>query len=222
MLAAEAGLWQALLIVAVGGAVTSALAWLVGTQITYRWDELKRQRESDLKAADEFYSAYGQFFSTWKLWNTQKDHSAIALPDRVEWALLEKAEESEARFEALLVKLASERVLAKSDTDLLACFRQAYQALREHMREGRALRWWASGDPSDPGVEYREYRAFKALSEFFANLLARDESPRWPRAHRERPSQDQAIQAFIECTVVRSDWCALAEERLLRSEHRRN
>ncbi len=53
--------------------VGSLLAWVVGTQVTYLWDDQKRRRESDLAALARFYELYGTFFSTWKLWSASKD-----------------------------------------------------------------------------------------------------------------------------------------------------
>jgi phage terminase small subunit len=60
-----------------------------------------------------------------------KSRPAIAVPDCAQWDLLAKAEVAEAGFEALLVKLASERYLDDRDVRLLACSCQAYQSLRE-------------------------------------------------------------------------------------------
>lgn len=44
--------------------------WLVTTRVTDRWDQVKRRREMDLAAAQDFQRFYGEFFSIWKAWNT--------------------------------------------------------------------------------------------------------------------------------------------------------
>jgi hypothetical protein len=189
--------------IVVGAAVASGLAWLVGNRVGYRWDEIKRRRESDLAARDEFYRVYGKFFATWKLWNTHKKYPSVGAPDGVQWKLLEQAEEAEAGFEALLVKLASERPLCARDRRLLACFRQAYQSLRERLRENGPLEWWATGPPKHPEHEegFRQYRTFKALSEYSATLLAEDVPPRWLQGPPPKPSEEEAIQALLDSTV---------------------
>jgi hypothetical protein len=46
-------LWAAVL--------TSVLAWFVGTQVAYRWDEVKRRRELDLAALNDLYESAGGF-----------------------------------------------------------------------------------------------------------------------------------------------------------------
>jgi hypothetical protein len=164
-----------LLKVLFGAVVASALAWLVGTRIGYKWDEIKRRRESDRAALDEFYRVYGEFFSTWKLWNAHR-RSGVPAPHDARWALLERAEIAESGFESLLVKIASERRLSERDVRLVASFRQAYQSLREHIRDDQALMWWAT-DKEGRTKGFRQYHAFKGLAAYFATLLAADTSP---------------------------------------------
>src|SRR5713226_9202117 len=100
--------------------IGSVLAWVVGTQVTYLWDDQKRRRESDLAALATFYRSYGDFFTTWKLWSAHKDpKSTLGSADHLRWKLLERAELAESSFEALLVKLASERKLCAKDQQVL-------------------------------------------------------------------------------------------------------
>jgi len=56
--------------------------------------------ESDLASREVFYSAYAEFFSTWKLGMLTNGMPCPAPPD-VQWQLLAKAEQAEAMFEAL-------------------------------------------------------------------------------------------------------------------------
>lgn len=95
--------------------VTSLLAWLIGTRVSYGWDEVKRQRESDLAALQSFYECYGAFFAAWKMWAVylrnhtfEGGHPKFPAGDATAWGILKEAEDAEGGFEAILVKLASE------------------------------------------------------------------------------------------------------------------
>ena len=92
----------------------STLAWFVGTRSSYGWDEVKRQRESDLAALKLFYDCYGKFFAAWKMWDVyvrtsgSERRTAFPVEDDTAWSLLRDAEAAEGGFESILVKLASE------------------------------------------------------------------------------------------------------------------
>jgi hypothetical protein len=222
--ASDSSLSNDLLKLVVGAILASALAWLLGAPIAYRWDDLKRQRESDLAARNEFYRLYGEFFTTWKLWNTYKGRSSktaiTSAPDHMQWSLLMQAEKAEGGFEALLVKMASERDLDAEDLRLLACFREAYQSLREHIRENRSLEWWATEKTATPARQrgFQEYRVFKALAQYFATKLATDPSRSWfPWFRRplRKPRAEIAIGALLDATArVHEDWVPVAEQAL--------
>jgi hypothetical protein len=176
--------------------VGSLLAWVLGTQVSYVWDERRRRRESDLAALASFYKLYGEFFATWKLWSSHKRFGAtLAPPDNLQWDLLERAEAVEGGFEALLVKLASERSLSGDEKRMLGCFREAYQMLRERIRENKPLDWWASGG----GQGFEQYRAFKALAEYVAFLLEASPKRRLIPA-TPKPDRREAIAAISEIT----------------------
>jgi hypothetical protein len=176
--------------VAVLAALTSVvvgalLAWLIGTRISFGWDEVKRQRESDLEALQLFYECYGKFFAAWKAWavytrTMPPDSKGFPASDPRAWDILRAAGEAESGFETILVKLASEFTHSEKDRLLFASFRQGAQSLREAIREGKALSWKAQRRSSRDQwkhnatrvLEYRQYRAFKALCEFVAVTLA--------------------------------------------------
>src|SRR4051812_4936981 len=123
-------------------ALTSVLAWLIGTRITYRWDEVKRRRELDLAAVASFYRYYGAFLKVWRIWNSHKIGSAFCpAPADVQWQCLQSASEVEGDLEGLLVKIASERRLTDRDLELLGCFRESFHCLRECIREDKPLAW---------------------------------------------------------------------------------
>jgi hypothetical protein len=196
--------------------IGSALAWLVGTQVSYVWDERRRRRESDLAALSTFYRLYGDFFATWKLWSSHKRHAAtLTPPEHVQWSLLERAEAVEGGFEALLVKLASERTLHDDDKRMLGSFREAYQMLRERIRKDKPLDWWASPIHGDEGFE--QYRAFKALAEYVASLLEASPKRQLLRPETPKPDRSEAIAAIVAITKrteFHDRWWELAWDHL--------
>jgi hypothetical protein len=225
--------------------LTATLAWFIGTRITYGWDEVKRQRESDLAALKSFYECYGKFFAAWKTWEVYVKASASknrAFPatDPTAWTLLRDAEAAEGGFESILVKLASEYATSEQDRLLLASFRQGAQSLREAMRRGESLSWKAQPtsidrpeNPERRRLEYRKYRAFKALCEYVAVRLAegpamtrrprqggrsRDRNrPTWLLGIRPQRAIDEAsaVAALIEITQTQNiggRWYEIAEE----------
>jgi hypothetical protein len=164
---------------------TALLAWLIGTRVTYGWDEVKRQRESDMDSLKLFYQCYGKFFGAWKAWqgytrNTPSGTSGFPASDPKVWEILRAAGEAESGFETILVKLASEYAHSEPDRLLFASFRQGAQSLREAIRDGKDLTWKAQPfsphrDRGQPNarrlLDYRKYRAFKALCEYVAVTL---------------------------------------------------
>jgi hypothetical protein len=214
----------------------SLLSWFVGTRVTYGWDEVKRQRESDLAALKLFYECYGKYFAAWKMWDVYL-RSAEPVPDKrfphrseTAWAILRDVESAEGGFESILVKLAAEYATSERDRRLLAAFRQGAQSLREAMRRGEALGWKAQPFSLDrPGnqeqriLDYRRYRAFKALCEYLALTLSK--GPRPPSGRRlflgSRPRRlvddATAAAALIEITQTRGiagRWYEIAEDLL--------
>ena len=216
------------------------LAWLIGTRVTFGWDEVERQRESDVAALQVFYQSYGKFFAAWKAWavyvrNVPPDGRGFPVSGPRAWEILKTAGEAESGFESILVKLASEYAHSAGDRALFASFRQGGQALREAIRDGRDLTWKAQ--PTSPrdrgrsnprrGLEYRQYRAFKALSEHVATTLAA--GPYGSRTRSggrarllllgihaaRRTDQTDAIAALIAITETQGiggRWWIIAEE----------
>jgi hypothetical protein len=127
---------------------------------------------------------------------------------------LERAEVAEGGFEAILVKLASERHLDERERRLLGCFREAYQTPREMIRENKRLEWWSTVEPRGHRLGFEQYRAFKALAEFVAFLL--EQSPRhafflpW----RPRLTSSEAIAALRAITIRDDKWWETATKEL--------
>ncbi len=121
----------------------------------------------------------------------------------------------EGGFEALLVKLASERRLTDEDKLMLGSFREGYQMLRERIRENRPLDWWSSDIHG--GAGFRQYHAFKALAEYVAHLLEAHPTRRLLRPAQPRPDRSEAIATIHAITrrrIFHDQWWNIASERL--------
>jgi hypothetical protein len=228
---------------------TTLLAWLIGTRVSYGWDEVKRRRECDLAALNSFYRCYGTYFSAWKMWEIYLANSAVKegerfpVNDEMAWNILREAENAAIGFEAILVRLVSEYASFQEDQFLLASFREAAQSLREAIRDGRSLTWKAQphsprdGPPSPMTreqrlLDYRKYRAFKALCEYVALKLAHGSHSTRAASHGPggsswksalllglRPprniDQNTAIAALIQITQtegIGGHWYEIAEK----------
>ncbi len=165
--------------------ITLGSGWVVGSRISAMWTLRQKRRELALSAASELHRIYGEFFAIWKLWNYSKKEAPSSSADEMRWDLMKRAALVEAGFEALLMKIASERVLSRADCDDLGLLRQGFQRLRESIRSDKSLDWSSSSDP--------EYVAFKRLSCHFANLLTSDRQWR-------RPRQETAADALLDIT----------------------
>ena len=132
------------------------LAWFVGHRLTAKWNLYQKRREQDLETARDFHLLYGEFFAVWKLWNYCRDAEPNAFPDASRWSLLDRACEAEGRFEAILVRLASNKLLEEQDIEVLGQFRQIYQKLRGSIRDNSRLEWNHATNP--------DYVVFKSLA----------------------------------------------------------
>jgi hypothetical protein len=120
------------------------LTWLVGQKIVARWDVIKKQRELDIAVARDFQKLYGEFKEISRLWRIctyRGGKPNIKLPDSIAAELLRRATAAEGGVESIIMKLATERVLSEEDTRALGLFRQAYQMLREAIRDSQPLEW---------------------------------------------------------------------------------
>jgi hypothetical protein len=162
--------------------VTLGLGWFIGQALTYRWNVRQKRREVQLSATQQFYGAYGEFFAVWKLWN-RLDRACQAADER-QWELHKRAAAAEAVIEGTLVKLSSELELDDLQLATLGRFRQAFQQLRQSIRQDRVLGW---------SYEHPEYRAFKELAVRVAALLA----ARWSD---KLPASDRAASQLLRIT----------------------
>ncbi|TMQ91327.1 hypothetical protein ETD83_31410 [Actinomadura soli] len=167
--------------------LTLSGGWLVSTRVTDRWDRIKKQREIDLASMLEFQRVYGEFFATWKCWDTIKRYGAgPAPPEDAAWQCLQRAASIEGAIEALLAKVAGDRQLSDQDIEVLGRMRQGFQSLRKAIREDRNLDW----------RETANYQSFKSLAAYTASLMA-DLGSRGPK-----PDRETATANFLRITDV--------------------
>jgi hypothetical protein len=164
--------------------ITLGLGWLVGQRLTYRWNIRQKRREAQMSIAQQFYSAYGEFFALWKLWN-RLDPDAASFEER-RWELHKRAAAAEACIESILVKLSSELRLDQDQIATLGCFRQGFQTIRQVIQTGVHLPWSFS--------EHPQYAAFKTLASRMGTLLASN----WPE---QLPTTELAASQFRRITA---------------------
>jgi hypothetical protein len=158
--------FKAALSLGVGAGIALIGGLLVG-HLTNKWQQSQQTRqkkyETDLNAVKSFYDLYGEFFAVWKLWNYELEAGKSNLPNQ-KWNLLDRAAVAEGKVEAILVKIASEKELTKAQIETLGMFRQAYQHLRQKIRDDAKLEW--------PHSEHPQYLEFKRRAAELAAVLA--------------------------------------------------
>ncbi|MFK0224205.1 hypothetical protein ACIQUL_00430 [Streptomyces sp. NPDC090303] len=181
--------------------------WLVTTRVTDRWDQVKKQREMGLSAAQDFQRLYGEFVAIWKTWNAlTSHHTPVTTPEHSGWSCLERATAAEGAIEALMAKLAAERLLNDDEIDVLGGVRQAFKVVRRTIERGEPLDWWASG--------VAPYTALKSLSAAMSVLLSS------PSQGKGRPTAARAARAFAEITDNRHEMSWIATARAITSADR--
>ncbi|MFG1605235.1 hypothetical protein [Actinoplanes sp. NPDC049265] len=188
------------LTLAVSGA-TLTFGWYAGSRITARWDQKKKRRELTLATTDAFYRSYGEFFAVWKEWSARR---RAGVDETARSQLLTRAATAEGAMEALLLKLAVERRLTGNDVEVLGCFRQACQAVRESIRDNRAV--GTSGGPWDSS-DVPGYLVFKGLATRLAQIVSRE---------AEFPEDDKARHDFRTITSNRfeTEWVKIGQRLL--------
>jgi hypothetical protein len=174
--------------------LTLAGGWFVSTRVSDYWDQIRRNRESDLAAAEEFQRLYGEFFAVWKTWDAiPEGEFGLSDPAGAAWGCLRDSAEIEGRVEALLAKISAERVRSGDDIDVLGAVRQGFQSLRGAIKKEERLPWW--------GSEAEPYAAFKALAVYTARLLGT------PSDSKNAPSNAAATENFRGITSNRHENC---------------
>lgn len=146
--------------------VTLGLTWFVGQRLTVHWAIRQKRRELELAAANEFYRLYGEFFAVYKLWSYLSRDKESVLPEAfqtIRWELLQRASSNEGALESLFVKLAAERKLTDREVEILGRFRQAFQSLREAIRDSKDVGWYYQ--------EHPKYLSLKRLAYLTACII---------------------------------------------------
>ncbi|MDI1483450.1 hypothetical protein [Polyangium sp. y55x31] len=177
------------LVAVTGPIVTLLLAALFGQRMAAYWALRQKRRELVLAAVAEFYRLYGEFFATWKLWNSALRQKPEGPTDETRQALLGRAAQAEGGVETIVMRVATERSLDARERLVLGCFRQGYQSLREAIRDNRNLDWFSSNHP--------KYVAFKKLACEAAQIVAMSDAG-------ARPPADRAAEALL--AITSNDW----------------
>jgi hypothetical protein len=163
--------------------VTVVLGALAGGRVTSYWDAIKRRREIDLAAADEFYALYGEFYGTWVEWDAVRVGSFPQVDrEQLRWSLYARSCAAQARVEALIARLATERILTDRDRALLGCFLQAYRTVSKSLEGNRAvgvhLVQPRENDPDDFDLwnssEAVSYQTFKELMTAVCRIVSEE------------------------------------------------
>jgi hypothetical protein len=127
-----------------------AAGWFLGQKIIASWDIRKKQQELDIGSVLQFQQLYGELKEVGRLWRESRKEEAtqIGPPTDLRWSLLARGANAESKYEAVVMKLSSERVLTPNQLAALGLFRQACQQLRQSIRENQEVSW------TDFGPEY--------------------------------------------------------------------
>lgn len=166
------------------------VGWSLGRFIINYWDEKKKRRELDLETAMQFNKLYGEFKEVSRLWRvvsfTGRRATKLILPETTPLDLLKRAAAAEGGVEAIIMKLATERVLEEEDIETLGLFRHAYQKLREAIRDGAYFQWTRN---------MREYTLFNNLASKTAYIISLSKIKKCPKSE-EAPKTLQKITAI--------------------------
>ena len=176
----------------ISSGVIFLLSWGVGQSLSAKWSIRQKRRELQLSAANTFDRLYGEFFKIWKLWRFYKKEGMEGKKGVSQWDLLAMTCEAEAGMEGILIKIASEFKLTDQDIIVLGRFRQAFQTLRETIRENKPLTW---NHPYHP-----QYMGFKKMGAYIATMLSEFQPGK-------DPTREEAIFNLQRITSTKfKDW----------------
>ncbi len=139
--------------------------WIIGQRIVATWDLRKKRQELDVAAAVVFQQLYGELKEVGRLWRefARQGSDKLSPPPDIRWILLARAAAAESKYEAVVIKLASERLLSTPQRKTLGQFRQGCQQLRQSIRNGMSVGWSRFGD---------EYHLFNDLATEVTCMIA--------------------------------------------------
>jgi len=179
--------------------VVLLITWLLGQRILASWELRKKRQELDIGITRRFHELYGEFKDLWRMWRIIHLFSDPPDDPGARRALLQRACAAEGAVESILFKIANEKALKADDIVMLGLFRQAYQKLRESIRDGQAVRW-----------TYRspEYAVFNVLACEVVEIMAR---PARSAGLRSRGVRHGAQNLKLVSAYRASDWKDLIE-----------
>jgi hypothetical protein len=191
--------WEKLAVAATGPVISAIAALAVGTWLTGKWTERQKKRELELDMANRFYSSYGAFRAIWREWNYYWEFERDQLATK-KAALFARACEAEGALEAVFLKLSSERRLSREDLATLGNLRQAYQVLRERIRDDEFIDYGST--------QQSDYLEFKRLATYLGSLIMNASS-------KETADAGRAFQNFREITSNKYEarWRRAARKR---------
>jgi hypothetical protein len=159
--------------------VTASLGWFVGLRLTISWNLRQKRRELDLDIVQQLHAIYGEFKEVIKAWRlAMRGSQDFTFPSTLRWELLARACALEAKYETILIKMASERLLTHQDRAQLGLFRQALQQARECIRDGVEIAFASRGP---------DYVFFNALASAVTLIISN--SP-WSEDVTDRQASD--------------------------------
>jgi len=168
--------------------LTLALTWFVGHRFSAKWALRQKRKELELSTTSRFYELYGEFLTVWRLWKVISEEVIPPTEEITRAKLLERATVAEGGIEAILAKISSERTLEADEIQTLGLYRQAYQQLRQSIRDKTLMLW---------GPNTSRYLLFQELSAHVACLLADYPNTR-------SPSREEAARNIHAITAIRS------------------
>ena len=182
--------------------LTLGFSYIIGQKIINYWDIKKKRQELAMETASLFHKLYGEFKEVSRLWRAfcykVKHGQAEDYPQNTRIDLLRRATHAEGGIEAIIVKLATERILEDDHIETLGLFRQAYQKLREAIRNGEPLEWTYNTP---------EYDIYNNLASKTAWIITSDTGDKMPE-------QAEAVKKLQEITTFRSkDWDSAVQKR---------
>jgi hypothetical protein len=136
-------------------------AWLVGSVLMTRWNQMKDRRKRQLQTATKFYELYGRFIRIWKVWNTTLDDYRVNyyVTELKRAELLIEAAEIDGDVEATLLKVVTENILNKAERRILGQIREAFGVARYCIQQRRSIPY-----------EYSEMAMYSRMKEYSAEL----------------------------------------------------
>lgn len=169
-------------------------SWCAGQKIVSRWDLKKKTREIDVQISQQLHTLIGEWKAVWRTWKVLHGELSQAPATQClewRWRLLDRAAIAEGMVEAILLRTATARFLQNHEIVTLGLFRQAFQQLRQSIRDQESLPWTRQNS---------EYWLFHDLTVRVYFLLEREGE------HTELSSTDCERQLKSILAITSGEW----------------